>query len=89
MEGVTFGPLFLRWNGLLIALGIAVGAFASALEARRRFNDAEIVYHIFVPVTLWSWIGSRLWHVLTPPLSSVQLGLTTGHYLSHPLDILS
>jgi phosphatidylglycerol:prolipoprotein diacylglycerol transferase len=27
--------------------------------------------------------------VFTPPLSSVQLGLTTRHYLSHPLDILA
>jgi phosphatidylglycerol---prolipoprotein diacylglyceryl transferase len=33
--------------------------------------------------------GARLWHVLTPPLSSVQLGLTTGHYLSNPMDILA
>lgn len=89
MDGLEFGPIFLRWNGLLIALGIAFGALIAALEARRRFNDAEIVYYLFVPVTAWGWVGSRLWHVFTPPLSSVQLGLTTGHYLSHPLDILS
>jgi len=88
-DGVTLGPLLLRWNGLLIALGIAFGALVSAIEAKRRFQDAEIIYYLFVPVTLWTWIGSRLWHVLTPPLSSVQLGLTTGHYLSHPLDVLS
>lgn len=89
MEGVEFGPILLRWNGLLVALGIACGAFLSALEARRRFEDVEIIYHLFVPVTVWAWIGSRLWHVLTPPLSSVQLGLTAEHYLTHPLDILS
>lgn len=89
IEGVSLGPLFLRWNGLLIALGIAAGALAAALEAKRRFQDAEIVYHLFVPVTLWAWIGSRLWHVLTPPLSSVQLGLTAAYYLFHPIDILS
>ena len=43
MEGVSLGPILLRWNGLLIALGIAMGAFLSALEARRRFQDAEII----------------------------------------------
>lgn len=89
MEGVSLGPILLRWNGLLIALGIAMGAFLSALEARRRFQDAEIISYLFVPLTIWAWIGARLWHVLTPPLSSVQLGLTTRHYLLHPLDILS
>lgn len=88
-DGIALGPLVLRWNGLLIALGIAVGALTAAIESKRRFQDAEIIYYLFVPVTVWAWIGSRLWHVLTPPLSSVQLGLTTSHYLSHPLDILS
>ena len=88
-DGVALGPLLLRWNGLLIALGIAVGALLASIEAKRRFQNAEIIYYLFVPVTVWAWIGSRLWHVLTPPLSSVQLGLTTSHYLSHPLDILS
>lgn len=89
IDGVTLGPLLLRWNGLLVALGIAFGALAAAIEAHRRFRDAEIVYYLFVPVTVWAWIGARLWHVFTPPLSSVQLGLTTSHYLSHPLDILA
>ena len=89
MEGIDLGPIFLRWNGLLIALGIAFGTLLAALEAQRRFKDAEIIYYLFVPVTIWSWVGARLWHVFTPPLSSVQLGLTTGHYLSHPLDILA
>lgn len=89
MDGVAIGPILLRWNGLLIALGIAVGALISAFESKRRFHDMEIIYYLFVPVTLWAWIGARLWHVFTPPLSSVQLGLTTSHYLSHPLDILS
>lgn len=89
MDGVSLGPLFLRWNGLLVALGVSVGALIAALEARRRYRDADVVYYLFMPLLVWGWIGSRLWHVLTPPLSSVQLGLTTRHYLSHPLDILS
>ena len=33
MDGFSLGPLFLRWNGLLLALGIAVGALLAAHEA--------------------------------------------------------
>lgn len=89
MEGIDLGLFLLRWNGLLLALGIAFGALLAALESKRRFQDAEIIYYLFVPVTVGGWLGARLWHVLTPPLSSVQLGLTTGHYFSNPLDILA
>lgn len=74
---------------MLIALGISFGALLAALEADRRFRDVEIIYYLFLPLTLWGWIGARLWHVLTPPLSSVRLGLTTEYYLSHPLDMLA
>lgn len=89
MEGIDLGLFLLRWNGLLIALGIAFGALLAALESKHRFQDAEIIYYLFMPVTVGGWLGARLWHVLTPPLSSVQLGLITGHYLSNPLDILA
>ncbi|MBL8100594.1 MAG: prolipoprotein diacylglyceryl transferase [Anaerolineales bacterium] len=73
-------------NGILIALGIACGALLSAYQAKRFNHDPEIIYYLFLPLTIWGLIGARLWHIFTPPLSSVQLGLTTGHYLSHPLD---
>ena len=98
-DGISLGPLLLRWNGLLLALGIAVGALLAAHEAhlpwyglsrtapgQRRGYDPEIIYYLFLPLTVWGLIGARLWHILTPPLSSVELGLTTQYYLSHPVD---
>jgi phosphatidylglycerol---prolipoprotein diacylglyceryl transferase len=88
-EGFALGPFFLRWHAVLIVLGVSAGALLAALEARRRGDDPEIVYYLFLPLTVWGTIGARLWHILTPPLSSVQLGLTTGHYLSRPLDALA
>ncbi len=88
-EGLSLGPLLLRWNGLLLALGIAVGALLAAREAKRRDHDPEIIYHLFLPLTVWGIIGARLWHILTPPLSSVELGLTAQHYLSHPVDAVA
>lgn len=70
-------------------MGLAFGALLAAYEARRRHHDPELIYYLFMPVTIWGLIGARLWHIFTPPLSSVQLGLTTGHYLTHPLDMLA
>ena len=89
MDGLSFGPLLLRWNGLLLALGISVGALLAARQAKRYDYDSEIIYYLFLPLTIWGTIGARLWHIFTPPLSSVQLGLTTQYYLSHPLDLLA
>ena len=89
MDGISIGPLFLRWNGILVALGIACGTLLFAVEAKRRRLDPEIVYYLFMPLLIWGLIGARLWHVFTPPLSSVRLGLTTTNYLAHPLDILA
>ncbi len=88
-EGFSLGPLFLRWNGLLLALGVGLGALLSAFEAKRRGYDADIIYYLFLPLTVWGTIGARLWHILTPPLSSVELGLTTDYYFSHPLDSIA
>ncbi len=89
MEGISLGPLLIRWNGLLIALGIAMGAFLAAYRAKHRDTDPEIIYDLFLPLAIWGTLGARLWHILTPSLSSLQLGLTTQYYLSHPVDLVS
>lgn len=88
-EGFSFGPFLFRLNGLLLVLGIAVGALLAAHEAKRRGVDPETIYYLFLPLIFWGTIGARIWHVFTPPLSSVQLGLTTQYYLSHFLDALA
>jgi phosphatidylglycerol:prolipoprotein diacylglycerol transferase len=88
-EGLSLGPLLIRWNGLLIALGIAMGALLAAYEAKRRDYDPETIYDLFLPLVIWGMLGARLWHILTPPLSSLQLGLTTRYYLSTPMDAVA
>lgn len=88
-EGFLVGPWLMRWHGFLLVFGVAAGALLAVFEAKRRGNDPEIIYYLFLPVMIWGTVGARLWHILTPPLSSVQLGLTTGYYLTHPLDALA
>ncbi len=73
----------------MIALGILAGFLLAAREAKHRGYDTEIVYDLFLPLIFWGTLGARLWHILTPPLSSVELGLTTQYYFSHPLDALA
>lgn len=89
MIEAIFGVLHLRWNGILIALGIGMGALLAAREAKRHGYDPELIYYLFLPLTIWGTIGARLWHILTPPLSSVELGLTTQYYLTHPVDVFA
>ncbi len=89
MDGISLGPILLRWSGLLIMIGVAFAGILATYEAKRRDYDPEIILDLIVPVMIWGTIGARLWHVFSPPLSSVQLGLTTDYYLSHPLDLLA
>ncbi len=89
MEGFSLGPLTFHWSGILLALGVAAGFFLTVWEARRRNVDVEIIGDLFWPLVFWGTFGARLWHILTPPLSSVELGLTTRYYFTHPLDMLS
>lgn len=89
MEGFSLGPLHFLWSGVLITIGITTGFFLTAYEARRRTYDIDIVYGVFLPLIFWGTVGARIWHILTPPLSSVEIGLTTQYYFSHPLDALA
>ena len=88
-EGISLGPLTLHWSGLLVVLGIAAGLYLAVREAKYRNIDTEIVYEFLLPLIFWGALGARLWHIFTPPLSSVELGLTTQYYFSHPVDALA
>lgn len=89
MEGIPFDSPIFRWNGLLVMSGILLGGLLAIRESKRRGFDSEIILDLTLPLLLWGTVGARIWHIFTPPLSSIQLGLTTAHYLSHPIDALS
>jgi len=85
-EGFDIGPLFIRFYGLIIMSGAVAGAFLAVREARRRGYDSEIVWDLFVYLLIGGIVGARIWHILTPSPST---GITTGWYLTHPLDALA
>ncbi|TET35980.1 MAG: prolipoprotein diacylglyceryl transferase [Anaerolineales bacterium] len=84
-----FGPLTIQFYGIIIMLGAVAGAFLAQFNARRRGENPDLVWDGLIWVLIGGIIGARLWHILTPPPSMVERGITTAHYLTHPLETLA
>lgn len=87
--GFSIGPLFVRFYGIILMLGAVAAAFLAERQARKRGMNSEIVWDLFVWVLIGGIIGARIWHILTPPPSMVEAGLTVQYYLTHPLDAIA
>lgn len=87
--GIQIGPLTLQFYGMLIMLGVIAAAAVSYFEAKRKGRDPEIVLDSLTWVVLGGVLGARIWHILTPPASMVEQGITTMYYLTHPLDAIA
>ncbi len=88
-EGIMIGPLFIRYYGILIMIGALAAAWLASREAKRRGINPEMAWDMFPWLLIGGIIGSRIWHILTPPESMVAQGITTMYYLTHPLDALA
>ncbi len=89
IDGFAVGPLYIRFYGILLMLGALAGGYLATVEMKRRGHDPEMVWDLLVYLIVGGIIGARLWHVLTPPPSSIAQGFTTHFYLTHPLDALA
>jgi phosphatidylglycerol:prolipoprotein diacylglycerol transferase len=87
--GFHIGPVPVYYYGIILMLGALAGAFLASSEARRRGQDTELVWDGLIWVLIGGILGARIWHILTPPPSMVAIGITTGWYLTHPLDMIS
>jgi hypothetical protein len=70
-------------------LGALGGGYLATFEVKRRGRDPEMVWDLLVYLIIGGVLGARLWHILTPPPSSIAQGYTTLFYLTHPLDALA
>ncbi len=89
IDGFAVGPLYIKFYGILLMLGAVAGAWLATREAKRRGHDPEIVWDLLIYLIIGGVIGARLWHIFTPSPSSIEQGITTAYYLSHPLDALA
>ena len=89
IDGFALGPLYIRFYGIVLMLGTVAGGFLASYEAKRRGHDPEMVWDLLVYLIIGGVIGARLWHIFTPPPSSIAQGFTTQYYLTHPLDAIA
>jgi phosphatidylglycerol---prolipoprotein diacylglyceryl transferase len=87
--GFQLGPLFVRYYGIILMLGAVAAAILAEREARRRGHNGDLVWDGLIWVLIGGIIGARIWHILTPPPSMVEAGITVSYYLTHPLDMLA
>jgi len=89
IDGFQIGPLTIHYYGLILMSGVVAAAVLSYFETKRRGLDTEIVLDSLTWIVIGGVIGARIWHILTPPASMVEQGITTLYYLTHPLDAIA
>ena len=87
--GFSIGPLFVHYYGLIIMFGVLVAAWIASKQAEKRDLDPEYIWDMLPWLLVAGIVGARIWHILTPPASSVEAGITTLYYLTHPLDAIA
>ncbi|RMF43822.1 MAG: prolipoprotein diacylglyceryl transferase, partial [Anaerolineae bacterium] len=83
------GPLTVHLYGIILMSGALAAAFLATHEAKRRNLNPEIVWDALTWVLIGGIVGARIWHILTPPASMVEAGITTHYYLTHPMDAIA
>jgi phosphatidylglycerol:prolipoprotein diacylglycerol transferase len=73
------------YYGIILMTGVVAGGFLAASEAKRKGKDQEFLWDSLFWMVIGGVVGARLWHILTPPPSMVEQGITTYYYLTHPL----
>jgi phosphatidylglycerol:prolipoprotein diacylglycerol transferase len=87
--GIHIGVLFIHFYGVILMISVLIAAYIASLRAREMREDPEHIWEMLTWVVIGGVIGARIWHILTPPTSSVEQGITIQYYLTHPLDAIA
>jgi phosphatidylglycerol---prolipoprotein diacylglyceryl transferase len=79
----------IHFYGIIIIGGVIAGAFLSRKEAKRRGLDPDIIWDMLIYLLIGGVLGARLWHIFSPPPTSLEQGITTVYYLTHPLAAIA
>jgi phosphatidylglycerol---prolipoprotein diacylglyceryl transferase len=88
-DGITILGFKIYFYGILIMLGALAATWVAAYRAKEYGYNGEETWDILPWALVGGIVGARLWHILTPPASMVAQGVTTGYYLTHPLEMLN
>lgn len=80
-----FGPLALRWYGLLMLAAIIVAAQIASREVARKGEDPETLWDMLFWILIPGFIGARLYYVF---IQSPRGAGGLGYYLQNPGEIL-
>src|SRR2546428_7158754 len=76
---IQVGSLTIRWYGLMIATGIALGIYLALREARRKGISEDRTYSCAMWGVLGAIVGARLFHVID----------RIDFYLQNPASVLA
>jgi phosphatidylglycerol:prolipoprotein diacylglycerol transferase len=79
----------IHFYGIIIMVGVIAGAFLSRREAKRRGLNPDIIWDMLIYLLIGGVLGARLWHIFSPPPTSLAQGITTVYYLTHPLAAIA
>ncbi len=88
-DGITIFGFKIYFYGILIMLGALAATWIASYRAREYGQKSDEAWDILPWALIGGIIGARIWHILTPPASMVAQGITTGYYLTHPLEMLN
>src|SRR3989304_6555866 len=83
--GIHLGPLYFRFYGIILMTGALAAAYLAQWMLNQKGEDRGLAWDALIWGLLFGVAGARVYHVLTPSVSS---GVTTAYYLTHPLNII-
>jgi phosphatidylglycerol:prolipoprotein diacylglycerol transferase len=79
----------IHFYGIILMLGALMGSYLATREAKRRGHNPEIIWDMLIYLIIGGVVGARLWHIFSPPPTSLAQGVTTTYYLTHPLAAIA
>jgi len=70
------------WYGISIVVGVVAATMYAAREAKRRGQNPDNVWDMFIALVAFGIVGARIWYIVTATLGG------NMYYVQNPLEIL-
>lgn len=86
--GIEILGIPFSYYGMIIMFAAVAAAFLVSRLLKERGEDPDLVWDGLIWALILGIIGARLYHIFTPSKSSLDAGIDTMYYLTHPLSII-